>query len=68
MYALYGLKVIIFQAARELRTDYTTTFLATIRAKQPRGLAPKKVPTLLSSIKSRGGTDLLVSQIHNLLR
>ena len=28
----------------------------------------RKVPALLSSIKSRGGTDLLVSQIHNLLR
>jgi len=49
MYTLYGLKVILFQAARELRGGYVAKFLAPYREKSPRGFDPKRLPAVLST-------------------
>ena len=49
MYTLYGLKVILFQAARELRGGYVAKFLTPYREKSPRGFDPKKLPAVLST-------------------
>ena len=49
-YALYGLKVCIFQAARDMDTEYVARALAPSRKKSPRGLQSwvKRLPLVAS--------------------